>query len=68
MRNCNARAISPLINSAINAFAPCPAPINFSTYKNSSSASAIAGIEPPSRSGVTYRVTFTFLIDCIVFI
>jgi hypothetical protein len=28
-------------------------PLNFSTYKNPSSASAMAGNEPPSRKGVT---------------
>ena len=33
--------------------APWPAPRNFSTYRPSSSASTIAGSEPPSRSGVT---------------
>ena len=32
---------------------PCPAPRNFSTYSPSSSASTMAGSEPPSRSGVT---------------
>src|SRR5689334_16670524 len=56
------RAISPAINSAIRAFVPWPAPRNLSTYMPSSSASMIAGSEPPSRSGVTYLVAFTVLI------
>jgi hypothetical protein len=38
-----------------------PAPRNFSTYSPSSSASTIAGSEPPSRRGVTYRVTLMVL-------
>ena len=37
---------------------PWPAPRNFSTYMPSSSASTMAGSDPPSRSGVTYRVTW----------
>jgi hypothetical protein len=35
--------------------------LNFKTYLKSSSASASAGKEPPSRKGVMYRVTFTVL-------
>src|SRR6185503_6577064 len=38
---------------------PCPAPRNLTTYMPSSSASTSAGSEPPSRSGVTYRVART---------
>ena len=52
------RAISPPINSAIRALVPCPAPLNFTTYLNSSSASAKAGNDPPSRRGRIYLVTF----------
>ena len=40
-------------SSAIKARGPWPAPRNFSTYSPSSSASTMAGSEPPSRSGVT---------------
>src|SRR5262249_50083779 len=40
----------------MSAFGPCPEPRNFSTYNPSSSASTMAGREPPSRSGVTYLV------------
>ena len=50
--NPKTRAISPPNNSAINAFTPWPAPRNFKTYLKSSSPSANAGKEPPSRNGV----------------
>ena len=40
-------------SSATSARTPWPAPRNFSTYSPSSSASTIAGSDPPSRSGVT---------------
>src|SRR5258708_7265451 len=56
-----ARPISPASSSAIRALGPCPAPRNLSTYKPSSSASMIAGRDPPSRSGVTYRLAVTAL-------
>src|SRR3954464_5738424 len=59
--NPRTRAISPDSSSAINARSPWPAPRNFSTYSPSSSASTRAGSDPPSRSGVTYRVTATVL-------
>ena len=39
--------------------------INFSTYLKSSSPSAKAGKEPPSRKGVMYLVIVTFLKLCI---
>ena len=45
------RASSPATTSAASAFGPCPAPRNLSTYRPSSSASTIAGSDPPSRSG-----------------
>src|SRR5688572_20569529 len=50
-----ARASRPVISSAISARGPCPAPRNFAT-KSPSSVSTMAGREPPSRSGCTYRV------------
>src|SRR5215813_14092191 len=53
------RAISPDTSSAMSARAPWPAPRNLSTYIPSSSAATMAGSDPPSRSGVTYRVTGT---------
>src|SRR4051794_27771745 len=43
----------------MSTFGPWPAPRNLSTYSPSSSASTIAGSDPPSRSGVTYRVAVT---------
>src|SRR5260370_11651839 len=61
MGSCAARAISPATSSAISAFAPWPAPRNLSTYMPSSSASTMAGSEPPSCNGVTYRVAPTIL-------
>ena len=48
----SAPAISPATNSVINALLPWPAPRNFITYIKLSLASAIAGKQPPSRSGV----------------
>ena len=57
-----ARPISPAISSAMRAFSPWPAPRNLATYSPSSSASTTAGSEPPSRSGVTYRVAVTWRI------
>src|SRR6185369_18009276 len=56
-----ARASSPATSSAISALHPWPAPLNLSTYMPSSSASMMAGSEPPSRSGVTYLVAVTVL-------
>src|ERR1700736_2417426 len=61
MGSCAARAISPATSSAMSAFAPWPAPRNLSTYMPSSSASTMAGSEPPSCNGVTYRVAPTIL-------
>src|SRR3954449_5045091 len=55
----SARPTSPATSSATSARGPCPAPRNFRTYRPSSSASTSPGIEPPSRSGVTYRVAVT---------
>src|SRR3954464_6864888 len=55
----SARPSSPATSSATSARGPCPAPRNFRTYRPSSSASTSPGIEPPSRSGVTYRVAVT---------
>ncbi len=54
-----ARPTSPATISAASALVPWPAPRNLSTYSPSSSASTSPGIEPPSRSGVTYRVAVT---------
>src|SRR5215216_1055648 len=61
-------ASSPAINSAISALVPCPAPRNLSTYIPSSSASMIAGSDPPSRNGVTYLVAVTVLILFILLV
>src|SRR3954470_6006422 len=53
------RPSSPTTISATSEAVPCPAPVNFTTYMPSSSASTRPGNEPPSRSGVTYRVART---------
>src|SRR5262245_22602439 len=45
----------------MSALGPCPAPWNLSTYMPSSSASTMAGSDPPSRNGVTYLVAMTVL-------
>src|SRR3954462_7860113 len=55
----SARPTSPATSSATSARGPWPAPRNFRTYRPSSSASTSPGIDPPSRSGVTYRVAVT---------
>ena len=47
------RPISPATTSAMSALGPWPAARNFTTYSPSSSASMIAGSEPPSLRGVT---------------
>src|ERR1700716_2349290 len=56
-----ARAISPATSSAMRAFPPWPAPRDLMSYIPSSSASTMAGSEPPSCNGVTYRVAPTIL-------
>ena len=61
-----ARANSPPINSAINAFVPWPAPLNFKTYRNPSLASKIAGREPPYLKGVMYLITSTVLMSILL--
>src|ERR1700754_402024 len=55
----SARPSSPATSSATSARGPWPATRDFRTYRPSSSASTRPGIEPPSRSGVTYRVAIT---------
>ena len=47
------------MTSATSALTPWPAPRNLTTYRPSSSASTSPGSDPPSRSGVTYRVAST---------
>src|SRR6185369_2965795 len=51
----------------MSAFGPWPAPRNFNTYIPSSSASTIAGSDPPSRKGVTYLVAATVLSSIVCY-
>ena len=44
-----------------------PAPLNLTTYLNSSSASARAGNEPPSRRGRIDLVTFAGRKSCLLY-